>query len=188
MDQRLAERLAARLSESPALTAELRCADDLEALLDGLLRIVEHELGGDMLTSILLLDETGTRLLHGAAPRLPDSYSREIHGVEIGPSVGSCGTAAYLGHPVYVVDIARDPLWTDYRDLAAAHGLAACWSTPIERPGGDILGAFAVYHRQSRGPSMDEVDAIGLVSRMASLAIERFRAGGALVRDTATAR
>ena len=88
-----------------------------------------------MLGSVLLLDDEGRTLTHGAAPSLPRAYTEAIDGLEIGPSEGSCGTAAYDGRQVVVEDIAADPLWVDYRDLAAEHGLAACWSTPIRAAG-----------------------------------------------------
>src|SRR5262249_27833113 len=81
--------------------------------------------------SILLLGPDGLRLRHGAAPSLPKSYVDAIDGASIGPVAGSCGTAAYRNEPVIVGDIAADPLWADYRDLALPHGLRACWSTPV---------------------------------------------------------
>jgi PAS domain S-box-containing protein len=47
------------------------------------------------IASVLLLDASGTRVRHGAAPHLPDGYNRAIEGAPIGPAAGSCGTAAY---------------------------------------------------------------------------------------------
>src|SRR3982751_4373473 len=85
---------------------------------------VEAAADTDMLTSILLLE--GSRLRHGAAPSLPPAYCKAVDGGEIGPNAGSCGTAAYLGHPIYVTDIANDPLWDDYRSVALQYGLRAC--------------------------------------------------------------
>ena len=70
--------------------------NSLRVILDGLCRLVE-EISCDTLATILLLD--GNRLWHGAAPSLPQSYTDSIDGVVIGPSVGSCGTAAYRGEP-----------------------------------------------------------------------------------------
>src|SRR3990172_4979021 len=119
----------------------------LPELLDALARTIE-ERSGEALCSILLLDREQLRL--GAAPSLPDSYNREIDGLVIGPTVGSCGTAAYLGKPVLVSDIGNDALWVDFRDLALAHELRACWSTPIFSTSGDVLGTFAVYYREPR--------------------------------------
>ena len=153
-------------------------AGGLSAALDDLLRNVEAEAGGQMMTSVLLLDAAGEHLLHGAAPSLPAAYNAAIDGIAIGPGVGSCGTAAYLGHPVYVTDIASDPLWKDFKDLAAVHGLRACWSTPIEDTEGKILGTFAVYHRAPRSPTSDELAAINLVSKTVAAAIAQHRAKG----------
>ncbi|PKO92306.1 MAG: hypothetical protein CVU16_07210 [Betaproteobacteria bacterium HGW-Betaproteobacteria-10] len=95
--------------------------------------------------SVLILDETGQHLRHGAAPSLPHDYCVAIDGVEIGPAVGSCGTAAYRAEVVFVADIATDPLWENYKELALQYGLAACWSSPIVSTTGKVLGTFAVY-------------------------------------------
>src|SRR5207244_5457525 len=94
-------------------------------------RLVE-ELASGSLSSILLVDPSANRLRHGAAPSLPGPYNEAIDGVAIGPFAGSCGTAAYRAEPVIVSDINTDPLWADYRDVALAHGLRACWSTRSE--------------------------------------------------------
>jgi PAS domain S-box-containing protein len=94
----------------------------LPRILDTLCRVVEEQ-SSDMLSSCLLLDAHGTHLRHGAAPRLPKSYIEAIDGVAIGPTGGSCITAAYRVAPVVVSDIAVDPLWAEYRHLPLAHGL-----------------------------------------------------------------
>jgi GAF domain-containing protein len=125
----------------------------LQPALEELLRTVEDVSSSRLLASVLLLDEEGKRLLHGAAPSLPAEYNDAIHGIEIGPSVGSCGTAAFRRSQVIVTDIRVDPLWADFRDLAEAAGLRACWSTPIVGVGGRVLGTFAMYYPQPSSPS-----------------------------------
>src|SRR4029077_19633567 len=104
--------------------------DSLADILDILCLLVE-ELSSGVLASILLMDPNGKQLRHGAAPNLPAAYTKAIDGAFIGPSVGSCGTAAYRAEQVIVSDIATNPLWADFRDLALTHQLRACWSTPI---------------------------------------------------------
>ena len=99
---------------------------------------VEEQASG-VLASISLLD--GDRLWRGGAPSLPKPYTDAINGMEIGPSTGSCGTAAYRGEPVIVGDIATDPLWSAYCDLASRHSLRACWSVPIS-PQGKVIATF----------------------------------------------
>jgi GAF domain-containing protein len=170
---RLQRSLADREQQS---LAEIAAGAPLGDILESFLLAVEAESRGGMLASILLLDAEGKRLLHGAAPSLPAAYSEAIDGIEIGPGVGSCGTAAYLGHPVYVADIASDPLWINFKDLALSHGLRACWSTPIEGQGGKILGTFAVYHMAPRGPTPDELASISLITHAVARAIEGRRA------------
>jgi formate hydrogenlyase transcriptional activator len=145
----------------------------LSVILDGLCRLVE-ELSNDSLASILLLNDD--RLWHGAAPSLPKSYTKAIDGGVIGPAAGSCGTAAYRAEPVIVSDITTDPLWADYRDLALAHRLRACWSTPILSSEGKVLGTFAIYAREPRHPSAQHHKIIEQITHLASIAIERTRA------------
>ena len=159
------------------LASEFTRGDSLEDVLDRHLLAVEEMAECELLTSVLLLSPDGRRLSHGSAPSLPRSYREAIDGSEIGPNVGSCGTAAYLDRPVYVTDIATDPLWDDYRHLALAHGLRSCWSTPIRDSEGSVIGTFAIYHRTSRGPTRDELEAIDLIAGHVSQAIVRAHAG-----------
>ena len=125
--------------------------------------------------SILLLDDAGTHLLHGAAPSLPREYNDAIHGLEIGPSVGSCGTAAFRKKPVIVSNIESDPLWENYKHLALKCGLRACWSTPIFSSQGEVIGTFALYYQQATTPSSLAQQVVDLLARTASIAIERDR-------------
>ena len=127
----------------------------------------------EMMVSISILDKQGKHLLHGAAPSLPQAYNDAIHGVAIGPAAGSCGTAAFRGEPVVVTDIAKDPLWADYRELAKRHGLRACWSTPVKAADGRVLGTFAIYYREPRGPTQQDLNSVALIAHTVALAIER---------------
>src|SRR5260370_1965945 len=149
--------------------------DSRAFILDALCRLVE-ELASGSLSSILLLWANAKRLGQGAAPSLPIPYNDAINGLPIGPSTGSCGTAAYRAEPVIVSDIATDPLWADYRDLALAHGLRACWSTPIQSSEGTVLGTFAIYYREPRSPTPLDHSLIEQITHLASIAIERDRA------------
>jgi PAS domain S-box-containing protein len=165
----------AALAGEKRLLEMIARGDSLALILDALCRHLE-ELSGGGLSSVLLLDPNARCLRHGAAPSLPKKYTEAIDGAVIGPSAGSCGTAAYRGEPVIVSNIATDPLWADYRDLALAHGLRACWSTPIRSTGGRVLGTFATYYREPRSPAAHERDVIEQISHLASIAVERGQA------------
>lgn len=148
-------------------------------VLDGLMYGLEKQTSG-ALCSILLLDDDGVHLRHGAAPSLPDAYNKAIDGASIGPNAGSCGTAAYSDSQVIVSDIASDPLWTDYRELAIGHGLRACWSTPFHGSNGKMLGTFAIYHREPRQPAPAELELITRATHIIRITIERKHADQAL--------
>ena len=155
------------------LPGEFAKGDTLESVLDNYLRDIEMAGDADMRTSILLLD--GTTLHHGAAPRLPKAYRDAVDGSQIGPSAGSCGTAAFLGHPIYVSDIANDPLWENYRHLALPHGLRACWSTPIRNEQGTLLGTFAIYNVRPREVVKEEIESIRMITEHVARAIMWYR-------------
>ncbi len=145
----------------------------LSEVLEILVRTVESQSSTEVLGSVLLFDPETRRLRHGAAPSLAEPYTKAIDGLEIGPSVGSCGTAAFRAETVVVTDIQTDPLWSDFRDLAAAHGLRACWSTPILSSAAKVLGTFALYHRVPALPTARDREIVELLGRTAALVIER---------------
>jgi diguanylate cyclase (GGDEF)-like protein/PAS domain S-box-containing protein len=144
----------------------------LSTILESLALGVER-LNSAMLCSILLLDDEGKYFVDCVAPSLPHFYNEAIIGVEIGIGVGSCGTAAFTGKPVIVEDIATHPYWTPYKELAARAGLGACWSQPILSSLNQVLGTFAIYHREAIVSVVSDMYFIEQSARLASLAIER---------------
>jgi len=144
----------------------------LEGVLDRLVRLVESQSTG-IFCSVLMLDADGRRLRHGAAPNLPPAYLKAVDGLQVGPKSGSCGTAAYRREPVIVADVTTDPLWEDYRDLMAKHGLRSCWSTPVMSHRGDVLGVVALYSTRPRQPTDEETRLVAFATRIAGIAIER---------------
>ena len=119
--------------------------------------------------SVLLLDETGL-LRTAAAPSLPAAYSAAIDGLAPGPAAGSCGTAVHVGAPVVAFDVAVDPRWRDFRELAARHGLRSCWSSPIFCHG-RVHGTFAVYHGDTYEPDDHDAELVRRFTHLASVAV-----------------
>jgi diguanylate cyclase (GGDEF)-like protein/PAS domain S-box-containing protein len=147
--------------------------------LTELILLIENQSVG-VLGSILLLDEDGIHVRHGAAPNLPDDYIQAINGLPIGPAAGSCGTAAYRKEAVYVEDIASDPLWYTYKKAALAHGLRACWSTPIFSTNNQVLGTFAIYYKQVGLPTDEHLRLIETATHLAAIAINKHQTEKAL--------
>jgi PAS domain S-box-containing protein len=143
--------------------------------LDALVHIIEEQSPG-MIGLILLLDPDGQHLHIGSGPNLPTDYLDSIEGLEIGPMVGSCGTASYLKQRVIVEDIDTDPRWDGLRDLAQKYGLRACWSEPVFSSDGVVIGTFAMYYRYPRSPNKTELHTIQVAAHLAGVAIEHKRA------------
>ncbi|WP_447919881.1 PAS domain-containing protein [Achromobacter aegrifaciens] len=163
----------ARLEDERIMLQRIAAGMPLAEVLEHVLNAIEAQSSVELRTSIALVDESGGFLLHAAAPSLPLAYNTAVHKAAIGPRTASWGEAAYTGSPVYVEDIALNPGWDRWRDLALSHGLRACWSTPIKAPDGRLLGVFSNYYGVVRSPSAHDIDAIALVTRSAALAIER---------------
>jgi diguanylate cyclase (GGDEF)-like protein/PAS domain S-box-containing protein len=149
-------------------------------IADQLCRRVEA-IAPDVVSSLLHVDADGTVHPLGG-PSLPEDYSRALDGVAIGPNVGSCGTAAYLGEPVLAVDIDTDPRWQPFKARPLEVGLRACWSTPIKAKDGRVIGTFAFYFRECRAPSRWHQRIVDACVHLSALAIERKEARAQIAR------
>jgi PAS domain S-box-containing protein len=146
----------------------------LPTQLNDLVLFVER-LSPDLRCSIHLVDARTGQLHFGAAPSLPDVYNAATQDVMCSEGVGSCGTAAARRAIVIVSDIQRSPLWKDYRALAMAHGLTACWSTPVVDSQGALLGTFAMYYREAREPAAADLNVLRIAGSLTAIVIERHR-------------
>lgn len=159
----------------------------LPDVLDRIVRLIEAQRRG-LLASILLVDHEAQCLRDGAAPSLPIEYTSLLDGLPIGPKNGSCGTAAYTGQPVVVEDISTHPYWEGFSQLALPHGLRACWSTPILASDRTVLGTFAIYYREPRGPHEAEAEWVDAATDLAAIAIGRDKLERAVRRREARYR
>ncbi|WP_448951948.1 EAL domain-containing protein [Labrys neptuniae] len=183
IDENVTETIVTFHSNTPArmiqslqnnVLEELVSGTSLESVSEFICRKAEF-ITRDVVSTILRVDQNG--LMHPiAAPSLPRYYSDALDGIAIGPTVGSCGTAAFFGEPVLVEDIETSPLWTPYKGLALPLGLKACWSVPIKLRDGRVAGTFAFYFREKRGPSYLHEEIISACVHLCALAIEQHEA------------
>jgi diguanylate cyclase (GGDEF)-like protein len=160
---------AALLTLQHTLLERMATGDSLAAVLDHLCRRVEEMAPGVVATIVLIKDG---KLRPGAAPSMPEALGRALDGIPVGPAVGSCGTAAWRGEPVLVSDMATDTLWRDYLYLPVPRHLLACWSSPIKSRAGSVIGTFAFYFPEKRGPSKFEEQIVQTCVHMCTVAIE----------------
>ena len=144
--------------------------ESVQDICDEIIKLYEQCYDG-LRCSVLTLK--GNKLLHISAPSLPKVYCEAINGLEIGPNIGSCGTAAYLGKRVLVEDIASDEKWQAFKDVALPHGLRNCWSEPVLDVNGKVLGTLAMYHDKPGLPSEQELHDLEAATQLVSIVMER---------------
>ena len=147
----------------------------LSEVLNTLTEAIER-ISPESLCTVMLLDEEHRgRLLMASGPSLPQAYLQAANGLEIGPDVGACGSAAYRNETVIVEDIGTDYRFANARDFVLSHGLRACWSQPVRDSRGAVLGTFATYRRLVAGPRPEELRMARVAAQLAGNAIERIR-------------
>src|SRR5713226_9404787 len=158
--------------------------NDRAVILEALCHLLEEMISGSF-CSILTLDDASQQLCHVAAPSLPKSYTQAVDGQCVHPALGPCGTAAYRGEQVILSDASAQTSWPEYRELALANRLRACWSTPIFSQERKVLGVFTVHSSAPASPSPYQVNLIEQLRDIASIAMERAQAEEALRRSEA---
>lgn len=137
-----------------------------------IVHMLDNQIPGSI-CSIMLMDKDGQHLLATSGSELPAEYMRAIDGLPIGPTVGSCGTATFLHKNVIVEDIQTDPLWAEYKELAAKFGLRSCWSIPFYSGDDKVLGSFAVYFKYPKKPTNSQLHLLTACSHLAGIAASR---------------
>jgi signal transduction histidine kinase len=180
------KRAEALLAGEKRLLEMVASGHSMSGILEALCQLVESTASG-CYCSVVLIDSSGTRLEHGAAPSLPASFINSINGRPVNVDSGPCAMAAYLNEQVIAADIALETRWAAYGwcPMALSHGLRACWSTPISSTTGKVLGAFAIYYDEPKAPTPYEQSLIEQFTHIASIAVERAQNDAALKRSEA---
>lgn len=159
----------------------------LEEALEGLVSLIQ-QFSDDALCCVLLLGEDDATVQHTIAPDFSDAYASAVLGLPVGPRVGSCGTAMFRRSRVIVKDIFSDPLWDGFDEIKVLSGGRACWSTPILSDNGKVVGSFAIYAREAREPTSDELELMDLAAHFARVAIDKHQAQQGLRKSEARNR
>lgn len=156
----------------------------LSEILETICRVFESA-AGDCCCTVVLADPSGTRLEHGAAPSLPASYIPSFMGRPLIVNSGPCAMAMCLNEQVVAADLMSETRWpaAAWRPIALAHGLRACWSTPILSTAGKVLGAFEIFYKEPRTPATGDQSLIEQFTHIASIAVERAQSYAALKRS-----
>ena len=134
---------------------------------------------------VMLFHPVERTLNVGAAPGLGAEFRAALDGLTAGLAPGSCSAAVNRNDLVVSRDLATDPLWNGLRDAPVAAGFQASWSLPIrslqwaDSPGKAdevrVVGTVALYLREQRSPTAQEIKLLDITSALAGLAINAAR-------------
>src|SRR5271170_1372342 len=174
-DQEKLERSSRVIEEERHVLELIAKGASLKEVLNALTAAIER-MASDCYCTVLLLDEEGKRLLEGSGGSLPAAYMQAVNGLEIGPEVGACGSAAFSNETTIIEDIANDHRFGAAKDFVMSFGLRACWSVPIRDSKQKVLGTFAMYHKHPASPHDRDLRVVEAGAHLAGNAIERLRA------------
>src|SRR6202167_30141 len=150
-DQEKLERSSRVIEEERRVLELIAKGCSLKEVLNALTAAIER-MALDCYCTVLLLDEEGKRLLEGSGGSLPPEYMQGVNGLEIGPEVGACGSAAFRNETTIIEDIANDHRFGLAKDFVMSFGLRACWSVTLRDSKQKVLGTFAMYHKHPATP------------------------------------
>jgi two-component system, cell cycle sensor histidine kinase and response regulator CckA len=160
------------LTQQNAILEKIAAGSPLTVILTDLTRMVEEQTEG--FASVLILDSERGCLNVAAAENIPFELQQICQDLPIGPTVGSCGRAAFLAEPVFSSDVELDENWVEFRQLMRDIRLRACWSVPIFAKGSNdstVLGTFAIYFPNPVLPEANTFDWLKTAAHLASIAI-----------------
>jgi diguanylate cyclase (GGDEF)-like protein/PAS domain S-box-containing protein len=168
------EHRAAVLTANEAqILKQVALGSSLSETLTSIARTIEEHFP-KLQCAIFMLQRDGSMLRLGAAPSVSTAFVAALDGLPIGSHSGSAGAAAATGEPVSSVDVQADPCWAQLREVAAEHGVAAAWSTPIlAADGRSVFGTVDVYSRIIGEPDEELQRILAMVANLASIAIDR---------------
>ena len=138
--------------------------------------------------AVHLINDDGVTLRVACAPSIPPAFVAGMDEIAAGPYAATCGTAAYRREQIVSEDIATDELWNDYRALATEHGYRSSWATPIRSPQGRLLGALALYARETHAASDHALRVTASATQLTGIAVDRAHAAESLRQSEASFR
>jgi diguanylate cyclase (GGDEF)-like protein/PAS domain S-box-containing protein len=144
----------------------------LSEVLDSIVALIES-INGSFTAAISRLGPDGQSFVEVVCKRMPARWCAVEERLPVDIRNGSSAAAVYLGRPVLVGDIERDPFWQRRRELALEAGFHAAWAVPIKSASGRVLGAVTVYRPLTGMPQPADLDLMVHAARLAGIAIER---------------
>ena len=140
--------------------------------LRSICRCIE-KIGTGMRAAIMRLDIKQQMLYLEQAPSLPEELKLQLDFIKVDVAGRASGAAVFENKEKFVEDVEKDESWAGQQELAKKHQIKSVWSFPLHGAAGRIIGALDVYVDRSCRPSTDDLDKLGLMAKLAGIAINR---------------
>jgi diguanylate cyclase (GGDEF)-like protein/PAS domain S-box-containing protein len=141
----------------------------LPEVLEWLVRMVEQQYPAAYASAVLLADG---RLEH-TAPSLPQGFKDVLDTHLLRFAAGLCSDSTKAGgSAVLCSDMQTDPRWSMLFEAASKHNLTTSWSILVHSSGGDVLGMFAIYHKDRVEPDRSARTILETVGKLVTIATE----------------
>ncbi|MDB5319139.1 MAG: hypothetical protein JWN40_770, partial [Phycisphaerales bacterium] len=140
----------------------------LPEVLEWLVRMVEQEYPAAYSSAVLLADG---RLEH-TAPSLPHELKAVLDNNLLRFASGLCSDSTTGGPAVTCSDMEADPRWAVIWEAAAKHSITTCWSILVYSSAGDVLGMFAIYHKDRVQPDRSARTVLETIGKLVTIATE----------------
>jgi diguanylate cyclase (GGDEF)-like protein len=156
--------------ERTAILEMIAQGEQLPAILSNLAALVEHRRPDSQCIVAPLRQGV---LPVGSAGDAVSPFGGRRGPVTIGSTAPPLALAAEMRSPVVTRDVPGDPLWESGREIFAAHGIAACWTVPIESGSGTVFGTLSLLLPTPAAPGTADLALLENAARLAAIAIEQ---------------
>lgn len=126
--------------------------------------------------AVTLFDAHASRAGAAISPSLPPRFLTIVQEALLGGSSASTwGATLRSGQTAICVDIEIDFEWQSLSDLAAEHGLRACWMTPVFGARGNFIATIGVFYSHHYEPTRRELVLVQTAASLVAVAVEHAR-------------
>lgn len=169
------ERKEQSLSANNSILEMLATQNSPQVVLDAICDMLEKQLPGTV-CSIQMLDETNQHLRVVSAPGLPETFQQAINSMVPEPGIKNCAMVVLENAAMFIENVAADPSWARYRDIALAHHIHSCYCVPIRDIVGNATGSFSLYFSEPHVLTDDELECLQSAANLAGVVAERSKA------------
>ena len=103
---------------------------------------------------------------------MPKGFLDATEGMLISVTDGCCGPSMQSGLITVAADIDNDPLWKKSCSLVQPYGFKACWSVPIKKIDGKVVGCLATFFKKINSPLPHHFNLLERAANLVGILIE----------------